>query len=77
MEIIIFIIIVISVIWLLGMSGWGILNVFKDLFTLNFSSLKDSSYFTFLVIGMIICFVLFVSSISGVPIFSFISVFLK
>ena len=59
------------------MFGWGILNVFKDLFTLNFSSLKDSSYFTFLVIGMIICFVLVVSSISGVPIFSFISVFLK
>ena len=72
MAFIIAIVVGIILIWIFMMVGWGALNLLGNLLTLNFKEFKENSDFVFLLLGLLVCVILFVGEFSGIPIFSLI-----
>ena len=73
MAFIIAIVVGIILIWIFMMIGWGALNLLGNLLTLNFREFKENlSEFFFPLLGLLVCVILVVGELSGIPIFSLI-----
>ena len=72
MGILIAIFLIIFTIWVIAFLGVGILEFLKSIFTFNFTNLKESIKFIFILFGLFITVILTASLLTGIPIFGLI-----